>query len=119
MKSNRAPTIIFWLIFFPVLAGIVWFSYSAYISWPVGSPGAICRFNSRIVQQAVRSYQRDRNLNTGDPMQIKELIKAELLPRIPACPEKHSYTILDRIPASGELYMRCTDPSHIPPHENW
>ncbi len=119
MKLNRILTIIFWSLFLPVLVAIIWFIWSAYNSWPRGSSGAVCKCNCRNVQQAVRGYQNDWNLNTGDPLPFKELIKAELLPRIPECPDKHSYKILGRIPASGELYLRCSDPAHIPPHEDW
>jgi len=37
MKSNRIPTIIFWLIFLPLLGAIVWFMWTLFASWP--SPG--------------------------------------------------------------------------------
>ena len=79
----------------------------------------MCKTNCRDIQMLVRNYQNDRHLSSGDSLPIEELIKVGRLTRIPECPEKHSYTILDRIPASGELYLRCSDPTHVPPHEDW
>lgn len=51
MKSNRIPTIIFWLIFLPVLGAIIWFVWTVFASWPPG------RDRLRTVDPSTGSHQ--------------------------------------------------------------
>jgi len=111
----------FWLVMTAMICGTAYYGPMALrFHWKTkeGNPKALCVMNQRNLQQAVRSYQFNHNLKSGDPLDWSKLIGPGLfIERIPECPihGASAYSYSKVIPETGVLAAPCSDPAHKPP----
>ena len=81
--------------------------------WKSGSDRAACILQTRNVQQAARSFQGVNGLNTGDRLEMRDLIgPGKFIEFEPICPAGGTYTWSPVHPAIGTLVIRCSHRKH-------
>jgi hypothetical protein len=124
MKTSHIPTIAFWTLSISILAFVAcfWILQSSHLSRtdPERTSKALCLINIRNMQAAVRSYQKQNNLQSGTKLRIEEMIKEGFMTSFPCCPDGQSYVYDGTIPKEGELYLRCLNRTHMDfEHNDW
>lgn len=81
--------------------------------WKAGSDRAACMLHTRNVQQSTRSFQGMNGLNTGDPLEMSDLIgPGKFIESEPVCPAGGTYTWSKVHPDIGTLAIRCSHRKH-------
>jgi hypothetical protein len=81
--------------------------------WKSGSDRAACILQTRNVQQAARSFQGVNGLNTGDHLEMSDLIgPGKFIESEPLCPAGGTYTWSKVHPDIGTLVIRCSHRKH-------
>lgn len=81
--------------------------------WKSGSDRAACILQTRNIQQATRSFQGMNSLNTGDQLEMSDLIgPGKFIDSQPVCPAGGTYTWSKVHPAVGTLAIRCSHRKH-------
>jgi hypothetical protein len=89
-------------------------------AWNEGANKAACLLNLSSIQKAMRGYSNIKNLDTGVPVTINDLVTEGFFTSVPECPAKGFYSFLGRVPANGIPFTTCSIPDHAPPQTaNW
>lgn len=69
--------------------------------WIKGYDQSACLVNLPSLQKCVRGYQKTKNLVTGDPITVNDLMRVGYFTSVPTCPAGGAYSFLDTVPAAG------------------
>ena len=115
--------IVFWTVMLGVLAWVAFLWVNSSIRSSHRYDRAGCIMQQRNLQQALRSYQYNHDLKTGDPIDWSKIIgPGQFVERTAVCPVHGpaAYEYSKVVPPTGTLVAPCKDPAHRPPNiESW
>jgi hypothetical protein len=84
----------------------------------------MCIMRIQAVQKGVRAYCNLYGYQPGDNvpgLKSQVIGPGKFVEAVPLCPGHGEYIFLDdKVPETGELYMKCSIPDHVPAdHSQW
>ncbi len=102
-----------------VILGVVATAFFGVSAWKRQSDRAACLHNISKIQHAVRTWQSEQGLSSGEQvrLQIRPGGRSEWMDEIPECPVAGAYHLTPFIPTVGEPAATCPQAerlNHIP-----